>query len=510
MPTPTGIVVKRDFWRVSIMGGILINKANDKEVLEDFLAKGVCALPLVYPDFYPGDYPTREEYEPNLTNLKRFGIDQWEAYWGIKPGDRIVLVVDASIVAKGTATSRCIQNKKANPTTPEVKYEIYFHVLWDAAKPNVSPEIKLKKGGTFFDRITDDEDQLRKSDEFDTKIMTRPSVETLNLILCGPPGTGKTYRTKRTACEVCLGVESEWYQKNKDNEEAISAKFNELTRGENPQVEFVTFHPSYDYSDFIEGFRPKKDVDGFTLQDGILLRLAKRAKEAKNIDKNYLLVIDEINRGNISKIFGETITLVEEDKRKMEGSDDGLECMLPASQVKFSLPPNLYIRGTMNTADRSIAMLDIALRRRFEFEEVQPDPELLEGADVTTPGGRTIKQSTLMKNLNEMLLRKDILGNRDYQIGHAWFAMPKKKKRGEKETNDKLSARIVSSFKKKIIPLLQEWLYDTPENLWGTKSAEGGTGVLGGIFKQDNPDSINIESIYELQEYLKNSPKSTK
>jgi len=217
-----------------------------------------------------------------------------------------------------------------------------------------------------------------------------------------------------------------------------------------------------------------------------------------------LLIIDEINRGNIAKIFGETITLLEEDKR-IKG-DFELMTVLPGSREKFGLPENLYIRGTMNTADRSIAMLDIALRRRFEFEEVQPDPELLKGADIKTTEG-TIKQSELMANLNELLLKKEIIGNRDYQIGHAWFAMPKKGK--TKETAEALAERLVTRFKRKIVPLLQEWMYETPEKLWGSKDDEAKS-VFGGIFKQEDPATITADNIYKLQEHLKAALKKAK
>ena len=253
----------------------------------------------------------------------------------------------------------------------------------------------------------------------------------LNTILYGPPGTGKTYETARRCVSVCDGV-----GKNQGDEGEIRSRYRELV--DERRIEFVTFHQSYGYEEFVEGLRPAVADEGgagFRLEavPGVLKRIADRARG--HAEAAYVLVIDEINRANISKVMGELITLLEEDKR--EGAENEIAVTLPHSGDRFTLPPNLHILGTMNTADRSIALIDTALRRRFEFEEVAPDPARLSVVD-------GVDLRDVLTKINERL---EYLIDRDHLIGHAWLM------NAAKDDVDRVMRR-------KIIPLIAEYFYD--------------------------------------------------
>jgi 5-methylcytosine-specific restriction protein B len=210
------------------------------------------------------------------------------------------------------------------------------------------------------------------------------------------------------------------------------------TRRDVGQLIQVTFHPSYGYEDFIEGFKPTRALGGglnLRLVDGIFKRVCRTA--AADPDRPYLVVIDEVNRGNLPKIFGELITLLELDKR-------GFEVRLPQSGESFAVPPNVYVLATMNTADRSIRLLDAALRRRFAFHELMPDREPLEGAFV----GK-LHLAELLTNLN-VRIRAEV--GRERQVGHAFFLRDGQPVSTEEE--------FAAAFRGDVLPLLQEYACD--------------------------------------------------
>jgi len=201
----------------------------------------------------------------------------------------------------------------------------------------------------------------------------------------------------------------------------------------------VTFHPSYTYEDFVEGYKPQPTGSGslaLRLEDGVFKRVCRAARLKP--DKPFLLLIDEINRGNIPKIFGELITLIERDKR-------GMTVTLPQSREKFDVPPNVYVLGTMNTADRSIRLLDAALRRRFAFIELMPDTDLLHGAVV---GGLDL--ALFLEILNDRIAKVE---GREKQIGHSFLL---------DETGHPISDvdAFAAQFRHEIIPLLQEYAFE--------------------------------------------------
>lgn len=260
----------------------------------------------------------------------------------------------------------------------------------------------------------------------------------LNTILYGPPGTGKTYNSVFYSVGIIEKDESIF--KLKDNDEVFK-KFKEYK--DRNLIKFITFHQSYGYEDFIEGIRPhledeSKDLK-YTLHSGIFKDMCSRAKNDK--ENNYILIIDEINRGNISKIFGELISLIESSKR--EGEKEEMEVILPYSKEKFTIPKNLYIIGTMNTADKSIALLDIALRRRFNFMEIMPEYSILKEVE-------DIKVNLLLSSINEKI---EFLLDREHTIGHSYFL------------NISTFEELVKVFKNSIIPLLQEYFYDDFEKI---------------------------------------------
>jgi MoxR-like ATPase len=264
------------------------------------------------------------------------------------------------------------------------------------------------------------------------------SMKTKNIMIYGAPGVGKTYNYKKLVALIEWEdfKENEIFDfiiNNEDDEllESTADSMYNLVKNEK-RIEFVTFHQSYSYEDFIEGFRPQDDGK-IELEDGIFKKLCEGAD--KNPLKNFYIVIDEINRGNISKIFGELITLIEEDKRGKEE----YRVKLPYSKKTFLVPSNLYIIATMNSTDKSIATIDIALRRRFTFLKMKPNLDLVENK----------KAKDLMEELNNHI--KETISE-DYQLGHSYFM----------KIVDDNDLEFVKEYK--IKPLLEEYFYGDEEN----------------------------------------------
>lgn len=259
----------------------------------------------------------------------------------------------------------------------------------------------------------------------------------LNQILYGPPGTGKTYSTTARAMAIVKGIKLE------EVTEEHRKEFRDLRFDSNEgsgQIEMVTFHQNYSYEDFVEGIRPSLAEEGgldYELRPGVFRKIVKAALD--NPHCRFVLIIDEINRGNIPKILGDLITLIESSRRI--GQNNETKVTLPYSGDSFGVPGNLFIIGTMNTADRSILPLDIALRRRFDHVEMMPNPD----HDLISEDVDGINLRKMLKAINA---RISVLLDRERQIGHTYLF------------NVENIESLASIFKTAILPLLLEYFYD--------------------------------------------------
>jgi 5-methylcytosine-specific restriction enzyme B len=289
------------------------------------------------------------------------------------------------------------------------------------------------------------------------------------VIIYGPPGTGKTYQAERTLRELAAL-------------QNFDVPFQALTPAQRAEVlgderwggyvRLVSFHPGYGYEDFIEGYRPSADGGrvGFTLRDGLFKRLC--ADAAAKPDRRLYLLVDEINRADVPRVLGELMTVLELDKRSKE-------VVLPLSGTRFRIPENVRLAGTMNTADRSIALLDAALRRRFAFIELMPDELTLESDD------GDVDVSALLRNLNARIRQHVKRDARSLQVGHAYLL-----ESGKPITDVRRLARVLQDD---VIPLVQEYCYDDPEAL---------RAVLGSGFVSLDCGGLRLEVFERTDELL--------
>lgn len=294
--------------------------------------------------------------------------------------------------------------------------------------PDQNPSGMLNEASFGYAFLKKEQVHTKPKGSPESMLAARHPPFALNTIYFGPPGTGKTYRL--------LNECHRYFEKD--------------------DIFSVTFHQSYGYEDFVEGIRPVTNADEngsirYAVVPGIFRKACERA--SSNGGANVALFIDEINRGNISKILGELISLIEPDKRLNKAN--AMTVALPYSgEREFGVPPNLYIIGTMNSADRSIALLDIALRRRFEFIEMLPDPSQIAGADgngkVPVADGEPIDLRAMLAIMND---RIEFLFDRDHCIGHAYFM----------EVKDFPSLTAV--IRNRVVPLLQEYFYGDWEKI---------------------------------------------
>lgn len=421
------------------------------EKWEDFYEKGIIALG--WGEI--GDleaFASKDEMKQKMkevygvgSSYKNSGHATWQFSRDMKIGDIIFVKKDRNtIIGRGIIDSDYEYDDERTDDYNNVR-----HVKWtNKGEWKLTSQTPLKTltdvtpysdfvdqiKALFEDEMTDDAQEQElvyppytQEDFLDEVFMDEHDYHTLiaiiktkmNVILQGAPGVGKTFAAKRLVYSI-MGV--------KDKE----------------RVMMVQFHQSYSYEDFIIGFRPA--ANGFELKKGAFYNFCKKAEI--DSDNEYFFIIDEINRGNLSKIFGELFMLIENDKR-------GIELQLLYSDEKFSVPENVYIIGMMNTADRSLAMLDYALRRRFAFFELKPgfESEGFRAYQMNLDNAKFDRLINCVQSLNNTIAADESLGE-GFRIGHSYFCNLK-----PKVINDQYLFSIVNY---ELIPLLKEYWFDEP------------------------------------------------
>lgn len=428
---------------------------------DDFYKKGIIALG--WEEI--GNYSQYNSKQDMVNAMKKYidpsksymnaSLATWQFYKEMKPGDIVFAKRGVNtLIGRGVVVSEYLYNPSENPNYPNMRKIHWTHNgQWEhpgrAVMKTLTDISAYTTYVTKLNSLFEEESSAEEFEEVETLYpeytsddflnevyMDEENYETLidlirmkkNVILQGAPGVGKTFAAKRLAYSM-MG------EKNQD------------------RVMMVQFHQSYTYEDFIEGFRPSNSGNGFEIKKGSFYNFCKKA--ADDLDNEYFFIIDEINRGNLSKIFGELFMLIENDKR-------GNSLQLLYSDEKFFVPNNVYIIGMMNTADRSLAMLDYALRRRFAFFEMKPG--------FNTEGFREYRMALenqkfnnlidCVEKLNNIIASDESLGD-GFCVGHSYFC-------NIKNISEKTLSNIVEY---ELIPLLKEYWFDEPLKVkdWSSK-----------------------------------------
>ena len=391
-----------------------------------------------------------EKYPNTPQVINKAANQMFMFYRGIQPNDVIIAAEDHKILKVGKVVS-------GYEYRDDLVFPQSIRVQWFEGVNEKLPKQDEGFRTTVnrfrnFDNLIAIEKMLNNSDKISTDITRSIKLEgshtgfigkiegilerKKNVILYGPPGTGKTYWAEK----ACLELASRKSFKKAFEEISESEKAflfgNSNSKG---LVRSCCFHPSYGYEDFIEGIKPSllNSQTIFSLKAGIFKSLCEDAK--KSPENNFYLIIDEINRGDISRIFGELISIIETGKR-------GKEMLLPLSGESFSVMDNVFIIGTMNTADKSIALLDIALRRRFGFIEIMPDYSILSSITI-----ESIPIGLWLLELNKRIIEYVGRDARNLQIGHSYFM--------EKGVPIKDFDKLRKVIQEDIIPLIEEYCY---------------------------------------------------
>jgi 5-methylcytosine-specific restriction protein B len=386
-----------------------------------------------------------QSYEPSV--LTKSVNQLYSFYAEMKPGDRIAAMKGQRLLGVGRVQGDYYHEfENPQPHRRTVEWLIYPEEPWrdspglrtsvynlTARYPQATLKIEQLVAGREPPRPLSPPPAaatpLTELESWIRSILVRKG----QVILYGPPGTGKTFHARRAAQEIVareLFSGRSWAQLCPEEQQQVEGR-----------MTFCTFHPAYAYEEFIEGYRPVITERGpsYVREDGLFLKACARARAEAGCP--HVLILDEINRGNVAAVMGELITLLEADKRET------LKVRLPLSGAELTVPRNLWIIGTMNTADRSISLLDAALRRRFGFIELMPEPERLD-----TYVDR-LHLSALLTALNRRIREHVPRNARELQVGHAYFM------RDGQPLRTKLE--LLEIFRDDVIPLLAEYCFES-------------------------------------------------